>query len=109
MLENDIRLSRRDYLKLATAGLLSGVSVPWFESLARAAAVRRPRGKACILLWMDGGPSQQHTFDPKPAGEFRPARTSVTGIHIVEQLPQLAQCMKDMALLRSMQTGINDH
>jgi hypothetical protein len=104
-----LRLSRRDSLKLAAAGLLSGVSVPWFESLAQAAAVRRPRGKACILLWMDGGPSQQHTFDPKPQGEFRPAPTSVPGIHIVEQLPQLAQCMHDIALLRSMRTDVNDH
>src|SRR5438477_557323 len=67
--------SRRDFLKLSAAGVLSGVSVPWFESLARAAAIRRPRGKACILLWMDGGPSQQHTFDPKPGGEFRSAPT----------------------------------
>src|SRR6478736_3536153 len=103
------QLSRRDFAKLSAAGLLSGLSVPWFESLAQAAAIRRPRGKACILLWMDGGPSQQHTFDPKPNGEFRPAQTSVPGIHIVEQLPQLSQCMNDMALLRSMRTDINDH
>jgi hypothetical protein len=103
------QLRRRDFLKLSTSGLLSGVSVPWFETLARAAQVRRPRGKACILLWMDGGPSQQHTFDPKPGGEFRSAPTCVPGIHIVEQLPQLAQCMDDMAILRSMETQINDH
>lgn len=108
MAENT-RLSRRDYLKLASAGVLSGLSVPWFESLAQAAAVRRPRGKSCILLWMDGGPSQQHTFDPKPNGEFRAAPTSVPGIQIVEHLPQLAQCMNDMAILRSMKTDINDH
>jgi hypothetical protein len=102
-------LSRRDFVKLAAAGVLSGVSVPWFETLARAASVGRPRGKACILLWMDGGPSQQHTFDPKLGGEFRAAQTSVPGIQIVEQLPQLSQCMNDMAILRSMQTQINDH
>lgn len=101
--------SRRDFVKLSAAGVLSGVSVPWFETLAQAASVRRSRGKNCILLWMDGGPSQQHTFDPKPGGEFRSAPTSVPGIHIVEQLPQLAQCMNDMAILRSMQTQINDH
>lgn len=104
-----MQLSRRDHLKLAAAGLLSGLSVPWFETLAQAAQARRPRGKSCILLWMDGGPSQQHTFDPKPGGEFRAAPTSVPGIHIVEQLPQLAQCMGDMALLRSMKTDLNDH
>ena len=91
-------LPRRDLLKLSAAGLLSGVSVPWFESLAAKAAVKRPRGKACILLWMDGGPSQQHTFDPKPGGEFKSVSTNVTGIQIVEQLPQLSQCMDDMAI-----------
>jgi hypothetical protein len=103
-------LERREFLKLSAAGVLSAVSVPWFESLATAAtSVQRPRGKACILLWMDGGPSQQHTFDPKPGGEFQSAKTTVPGIRIVEQLPQLAQCMDDMVLLRSMTTEINDH
>jgi hypothetical protein len=104
-----LRLPRRDFLRLSAAGLLSSVTVPWFESLAAAATVQRPRGKSCILLWMDGGPSQQHTFDPKTAGEYNPAPTAVPGIHIVEQLPQLAQCMDDMILFRSMRTEINDH
>lgn len=102
-------LSRRDYLRLSAAGLMSGVSVPWFESLASTASIKRRRGKACILLWMDGGPSQQHTFDPKPNGEFKPIKTSVPGIHIAEKFPKLAQRMEDMAILRSMTTEINDH
>ena len=51
---------------------------------------------------MDGGPSQQHTFDPKPTGEFKSMSTSVPGIQIVEQLPQLASCMEDLAIVRSM-------
>src|SRR6185295_13703686 len=103
MFRPNLSLRRRDFLRLSAAGVLSAASLPWFETLAQAASVRRPRGKACILLWMDGGPSQQHTFDPKPGGEFRSAPTCVPGIHIVEQLPQLAQCMNDMAILRSMQ------
>ena len=101
-------LKRRDWLKLSAAGLLSGVTVPWFESLA-SAAIKRPRGKSCILLWMDGGPSQQHTFDPKTHGEFAPKPTSVPGIHIVEHLPRLAQSMDDLAIVRSMTTEINGH
>jgi hypothetical protein len=105
---NAMQLSRRECLRLGAAGLLSGVSVPWFESLASAAA-KRPRGKSCILLWMDGGPSQQHTFDPKPGGEFKPIKTSVPGIHIAEKFPKLAQCMEHMAILRSMTTEINEH
>jgi hypothetical protein len=108
MRETSLSLSRRELLRLSAAGVLSGATVPWFESFARA-AIERPRGKACILLWMDGGPSQQHTFDPKPQGEFKSAATAVPGIHIVEQLPQLAQCMDDLVLVRSMTTEINGH
>jgi len=108
MLKSDLTLKRRDWLRLASAGVLSGATVPWFESLANA-AIKRPRGKSCILLWMDGGPSQQHTFDPKPNGEFKSTSTSVPGIQIVEQLPQLAQSMEDLAIVRSMSTEINGH
>src|SRR5262249_16042735 len=110
MSRSHLQLRRREFLKLSAAGLLSGVSVPWFETLATAASsVQRPRGKSCILLWMDGGPSQQHTFDPKPSGEFKSTSTTVPGIRIVEQLPQLAQCMDDMLILRSLKTQITDH
>ena len=35
--------------------------------------------------------------------------TSVPGIHLVEHLPLLAQCMEDMAIVRSMSTEINGH
>jgi hypothetical protein len=38
MFRPDRRLPRRGFLRLSAAGLLSGVSVPWFESLARAAS-----------------------------------------------------------------------
>lgn len=102
--------SRRDLLKLSAAGVLSGLGVPWFRAMASDAA-RQPgtRPKSCILLWMDGGPSQAHTFDPKPGGEFRSIATRVPGIHIVEQLPLLAAHMDDMALLRGMSTGEGDH
>jgi len=108
MLSRDLILRRRDWLKLSAMGVLSGVSVPWFEQLASAAMQRTPK-KSCILLWMDGGPSQQHTFDPKPTGEFRAISTAVPGIQIVEQLPKLSQCMEHMALLRSMTTEVNEH
>jgi len=101
-------LTRRELLQLGAAGLLSGVCVPWFETLA-ASGIPRPRGKSCILLWMDGGPSQQHTFDPKTHGEFTPHSTAVPGIAIVEHLPRLAQSMDDLAIIRSMTTEINGH
>ena len=108
MPEHAPTLKRRDILRLSAAGMLSGVSVPWFETFANKIE-NRLRGKACILLWMDGGPSQQHTFDPKSGGDFWSISTSVPGIRIVDQFPRLANCMEDMAIVRSMTTEINGH
>ena len=40
-MKSEYTLPRRDLVKLSAAGLLSGLSVPWFESLAEA-GVKRP-------------------------------------------------------------------
>ena len=77
----------------------------------RAAATQRKPIKSCILLYMDGGPSQTDIFDMKPdapveiRGEFKPIATNVPGIQITEHLPKLAKQMDKIALLRSMYTG----
>jgi len=112
MKKSNARLPRRDILKLSAAGLLSGVSVPWFESLA-GAAIKRPRGKACILLWMDGGPSQFETFNPKPGsanqGPAKAISTSLPGIQFAEYWPQMAKMADKIALIRSMTSNEADH
>ncbi len=102
-------ISRRDWMKLSAAGLLSGVTVPWFETLAASAPPRRGGAKACILLWMDGGPSQAHTFDPKPGGEYATIPTTLPGVHVTDCLPKMAKVMSDVALLRGMSTGEGGH
>jgi hypothetical protein len=111
-----VTIPRRDLLKLGAAGALCGSAAPWFDLLAARAAgaeAKGKRAKACILLWMGGGPSQLDTFDLKPgsphAGEFRPARTKVPGLHICEHLPNLAKLTDKLALLRGMSTGEGDH
>jgi uncharacterized protein (DUF1501 family) len=87
----------------------------WLEALARRAAAAGRRHKACILLWMDGGPSQHETFDPKPdapaeiRGEFPPIATSVPGITITDRLPQVARFMHHAAVLRGMSTPDSNH
>jgi hypothetical protein len=95
-------------MKLSAAGLLTSVSVPWFETLA-AEAPRFGRRKACILLWMDGGPSQAHTFDPKPGGEYKSISTNVPGVRVCDCLPKMAKVMDDVALIRGMTTGEGGH
>lgn len=66
------------------------------------------RAKACILLFMWGGPSQLDTFDLKPdapaeiRGPFQPIPTAVPGLQICEHFPKLAMRMDRVALIRSL-------
>jgi hypothetical protein len=83
------------------------------EALAGAAAGDPKRRRACILLWMEGGPSQIDTFDPKPGrptgGAFKAIETAVPGLQIGEPLPQVAAQMRHLAVVRSMSTKEGDH
>jgi hypothetical protein len=121
MLRSSLHLSRRDWLRLSAAGIswssLAGASglclSGWLGKLAAGAATDANRRRSCILLWMDGGPSQLDTFDPKPGhangGPFRAIATAVPGIRISEHLPQLARHMDRLALVRSMNSKEGDH
>src|SRR5215218_2767737 len=89
------RLNRRQMARLAAAGVLGGSASGWLRSLAADAATDPHRRKACILLWMSGGPSQIDTFDPKPGhangGPFKPIETAVPGLLLGEHLPRIAR------------------
>ena len=112
MATNDF--SRRDWLRLSSWGLFGGSLSGWLPQLARQVSASEeqtaPRKKSCILLWMDGGPSQTHTFTlQKKESDYKPIKTNVEGIEISEHLPKLAQKMKDFAIIRTMSTGLNNH
>ena len=64
-------LNRRDWLKLSAAGVVGYSMSGWLEALAAQAAGNPQRRKSCILLWMNGGPSQMDTFDLKPGPRQR--------------------------------------
>jgi Protein of unknown function (DUF1501) len=106
-------LSRRDWFRVASAGALGASMSAWFAALARDAANDPQRRRACILLWMDGGPSQLETFDLKPGhangGPSEEIKTKVPGIRISEHLPKIAEHMDRMAIIRSMSTREADH
>jgi uncharacterized protein (DUF1501 family) len=106
-------LSRRDLLKLSAAGVVGYSLSGWMERLAAAAAADPQRKRACILLWMNGGPSQMDTFDLKPGnpngGPYKEIDTSVAGIKISEHLPKIAKHADKMAIIRSMSTKEADH
>src|SRR5882672_10133753 len=83
-------VSRRDFLHL---GLLTtfGLSVADLLRLQALGAdgpdSRSAKATACILVWLDGGPSHLDTFDPKPdapsevRGQFNAIPTSVPGLN----------------------------
>jgi hypothetical protein len=99
--------SRRAFLQAGSLGFL-GINLP---SLLRAAESQPLKGKAqsCILLWLEGGPSQIDTWDPKPSSAFKAISTNVAGIQVSELLPQVARRMDKLAVVRSMHTKGNDH
>ena len=105
---------RRRFLLAGSAPLL-GLSLP---ELLRSRAVGqpgRPPAKACIVLFMWGGPAQQDTWDPKPdapveyRGEFKTIPTRVPGLRVCEHLPMLAARADQLAVIRSMTHNDVDH
>ncbi|MFO0879368.1 MAG: DUF1501 domain-containing protein [Gemmataceae bacterium] len=98
-------MGRREFLRAGALPLV-GLGLP--QLLAGQSKRPRGRAKACIVLFMWGGPAQQDTWDLKPnapaeyRGEFQPIRTNVPGVQICEHLPRLAQHMDRLALLRAM-------
>jgi len=107
------RLSRRDWLRLSAVGAVGASMSGWLETLAADTAADPQRKRACILLWMNGGPSQMDTFDLKPGhangGPFRAIDTSAPGLRISEHLPTVAKYGHRMAVIRGMSTKEADH
>ena len=108
-----LEFNRRQWLRLAAAGLAVTSPTGWMKTLAADAATNPHRRRSCILLWMNGGPSQMDTFDLKPGhangGPYRPIQTSVPGLRFSEHLPKLATLAEHLAVIRSMSTKEGDH
>ena len=103
--------------------------------LAPKAPHHSPKARRVIHLFMNGGPSQVDTFDPKPALEkyagqappaelvntmrrtkgtlmpspFKFAKQGQAGIEVSELFPHLSRCIDDICLIRSMHTNLPNH
>ncbi|HTN74838.1 MAG TPA: DUF1501 domain-containing protein, partial [Pirellulaceae bacterium] len=107
------QLRRRDFLRgVSLAGAAAG-TLSWTDLVSAQATELRSRGMSCILLWMQGGPSQFETFSPKAGhangGETKAIATSVAGIEVSENLPQTAKMMHEICLIRSMASKEGSH
>jgi hypothetical protein len=105
--------SRRTFLQLGAASAVGSLGLRSGWAAEPTAGVNPKPARACILLYLAGGPSHIDTFDPKPGrpsgGEFRPIATSLDGVQVSEHLPRLAERMKQLALNRSLTAKEGNH
>ena len=105
--------SRRSALQ---AGALSAFGLS-FADFAKLSAMGKATdtGKSVILIWLDGGPSQFETYDPKPEapseyrGPWGDRPSNVPGIRFSEMLPLHAKHADAMAIVRSVHHDNGDH
>jgi hypothetical protein len=95
----------------------------------------KPRAKHVIFLYMDGGPSQLDTFDPKPRldkehgapfkmkvqptqfdnvgttlkSPWKFHRRGQSGIAVSDLLPNIAACADELCVVRSMTSQFSEH
>ncbi len=105
-------VARRRFMQVSGGLAVTGAMGLTSAIAANAASMKR-EGKSCILLWMQGGPSQFETWDPKPGhangGETKSTATNVPGIHIAENLPHLAKSASRLCIVRSMTSKEGSH
>jgi Protein of unknown function (DUF1501) len=136
-------LTRREYLMRATGGFAGLALADLLEADARAAsalAEKRPhfmgKAKHCVFLFMNGGPSQVDTFDPKPAlkkyhgmpytgdakvgsngravghlmqSPFEFKKHGQSGLEISSLFPHVAMHADDLCVIRSMHADTAAH
>jgi Protein of unknown function (DUF1501) len=104
-----IRLGSLDLGALTLPGLLRANTGP------AARPTPKRRAKACIYIFLWGGPPQQDLWDMKPEAPqgirslFQPIKTCVPGIEICDQMPRLAQHTDKIAIVRSVTHNSNVH
>ena len=107
-----VRQTRRDFLRAGTLSFL-GIGLSDFLRLGSAMAATAPavraKAQAVILLWLEGGVSHCDTWDLKSTSGFKPISTNAPGIQISEILPQVAQHMDKLSIVRSMKTLERNH
>ncbi|MGY8771308.1 MAG: DUF1501 domain-containing protein [Pirellulales bacterium] len=146
---SSLSMTRREMLQrvgtgMGTLGLAGMMANELLESSAQASESKNPlapkpahfpaKAKHIIHLFMNGGPSQVDTFDPKPMlakynGERPPAsalkterrtggllkspfkfhRCGESGIEVSEIFPEVGKCIDDICVIRSMYTDVPNH
>lgn len=104
-------MDRRNFLSSAS-GFLT-LAMQHNATKLFAATHNETAAKRCLVLWMEGGPSQLETFDPKPGtdtgGPTESISTSVAGMKLAANLPHLAKQADKLAILRNVGSEEGEH
>jgi hypothetical protein len=132
--------TRRDMLRTMGGGfgMLGLANLLGAEASGNPLAPKAPhfpaKAKHVIFLFLNGGPSQVDTFDPKPMlakyngkpapsgnikterktgnlmdSPFEFQRCGKSGIEVSEIFPKLGECIDDVCVIRSMHTELPNH
>ena len=117
MFRNCEGITRRNCLQLGLGGLVGAGLAPLLrgQALAGKGTQQQKQADACILVWLDGGPTHYETFDPKPEapveirGQFGTTPTAVPGVHFSEHMVKLAKLFDKYSLIRSIRHDQGNH
>jgi hypothetical protein len=110
-------LTRREWLRVGGLGAF-GLALPDLVRAEKAASGPGGtfgRARACIVLFLMGGPPQHETWDPKPdapaeiRGDLKPIPSSVPGLRVGELMPRVARLAHQCCVLRAVSTNDNAH
>jgi uncharacterized protein (DUF1501 family) len=105
--------TRREFLRIGSLAL-GGLTLPDLLA-ARAASGDSTGHKSVVLLFLQGGPTQLETWDPKPEApaEYRTIvdtiPTAHPGVRFSKYFPRMAAAAKDFTLFHSFASGNAGH
>jgi hypothetical protein len=111
--------SRRVFVSASMAAAGAAALSPRLFAAEEAAKPALVRGKAehCIFIWLGGGAGQIDSWDPKDQGDPKAKKagsyyaaidTAIPGVQVCEHLPQCAQLLDRMVLVRSVHHEVID-
>jgi len=106
--------TRRAALKAGFLGM-AGLGLPDYLRAKGQSPAAGAHEKSVILIWLDGGPSQLETYDPKPdapaeyRGPFGVAKTRTPGVHFSALMPESAKRFDKLSVIRSLHHDTGDH
>ncbi|MEP3480878.1 MAG: DUF1501 domain-containing protein [Fuerstiella sp.] len=110
---NNYGMNRRHFMQHMATAAATLPAMNFLSHVQANAATVQAKRKACILMWMSGGPPTIDIWDLKPGskngGEFQPINTAASGVQICEHMPETAKVFDDLSLVRSMSTREADH